>query len=112
MGADSTIVFFGLRFPTSDSELGSLQQRTDPRIVRAREHQLAHWWGSFSLDDINEQSYLFVGSLIGNIGHEGKYEICLGTDDLNALIETTRKKLGEAGFDGESRLYIQFEPDY
>jgi hypothetical protein len=112
MGADSTIIFYGLRFATDDSESGSLQTRTDPRIIRAREHQLAHWWGSFSLDDVNEQSYLFVGSLIGHIGHEGKYELCLSDDELSALIESTKSKLREAGFADESRLYIQFEPDY
>lgn len=112
MGADSTIVFYGLRFPTDESESGPLQKRTDPRIASAREHQLAHWWGSFSLDEIKEQSYLFVGSLLGSIGHEGDYELHLSDDELSIIIETTRAKLTKAGFAGEPRLYIQFEPDY
>jgi hypothetical protein len=112
MGADSTIVFYGLRYETDGSESGPLQQRTDPRIVRARDHQLAHWWGNFSRDDIEEQAYLFIGRLVGHIGHEGKYELSLNNDEINALIETTRTKLNAAGFDGEPRLYIQFEPDY
>ncbi len=112
MGADSTVVFYGLRFATDDSESDQLEMRTDPRIVRAREHQLAHWWGSFAVDDVNEQSYLFIGNLVGNVGHEGRYELCLSDDDLNALAQTTRGKLAEAGFAGEPRFYIQFEPDY
>jgi hypothetical protein len=112
MGADSTLIFYGLRFLTDESESDALQTNTDARVLRAREHELAHWWGNFAQDDINEQSYLFIGSLIGNIGHEGNYEICLSGSELNALIEVTNDKLRKAGFDGEARLYIQFEPDY
>jgi hypothetical protein len=112
MGADSTIVFYGFRFETNDSEAQALQQLTDSRIVLAREHQLAHWWGSFSQDEIEEQTYLYIGSLIGHIGREGKYEITLSNDELSTLIASTRNKLNAAGFDGEARLYIQFEPDY
>lgn len=112
MGADSTVVFYGLRFATDDSESGPLQKRTDPRILRAQEHGLDHWWGSFSVDHIREQSYLFVGTLIKRIGHEGEYELCLSDDDIDALIKRTRKKIVDAGFEGEPRLYVQFEPDY
>ncbi len=105
MGSDSTLVFYGLRFETTDTESGPLSDQSDPRIVLASQHDLAHWWGSFSIwliakvlhqhrfessgkqgflafgcvaalfgraiDHINEQEYLFIGSLVGHIGNEG-----------------------------------------
>lgn len=111
MGADSTVVVYGIRIPTTESESRQLQLRADPRILRARDHQLAHWWGKFSVDEYTEQEYLFIGTLIGHVGHEGKYEILLRDDDLLVIARDTRQKLAAAGFEGEPTLYIQFEPD-
>jgi hypothetical protein len=112
MGADSTVVFYGLRFSVDDSEVEQLGDSTDARVVRARENGLAHWWGEFASDEDDVQNLLFVGSLVGHIGHEGVYEVSLRDDEIDALVVGTRNKLRQAGFSGEPRLYLQFEPDY
>lgn len=112
MSADSTLVLYGIRFETGDEQRPGLESRTDPRIRTARDHQLAHWWGNFSVDEINEQSYLFIGTLLGHVGHEGVYELRLGDSELSSTMLQTKQKLSTAGFEGEPSLFIQFEPDY
>ncbi|MEX2317990.1 MAG: hypothetical protein WD669_12605 [Pirellulales bacterium] len=112
MGADSTLVFYGVRFSTNESESEALQGNTDERVRRAREHQLAHWWGSFSLDPVNEQMYLLIGAIIGHIGHEGAYELQVRDNEYQTIVAQTKTKLAAAGFKDEPALFIQFEPDY
>ena len=112
MGADSTLVIFGIRIPIAEEESTALEENSDPRITAARNHGLAHWWGSFSIDNINEQEYLYVGKILGNVGHEGVYEIIKREDELDEIIHSTRTKLSDAGFIVEPKLYVHFEPDY
>ena len=68
MGADSTLCFYGVRFATTDSESNGLEDYSDPRVRKAREHGLDHWWGSFAVDEYNEQYFLFIGMLFGTVG--------------------------------------------
>jgi len=112
MGADSTLIFYGVRIVTTEDESHGLQLNTDPRIRRARDHQLAHWWGRFSVDSVNDQCYLLIGSLIAQVGHEGVYQVCLRDADFQPVVDQTKAKLSMAGFSDEPALHILFEPDY
>lgn len=112
MGADATMAFFGLRFKTSEEENNGLEHRTDPRIVAARDQNLDHWWGHFSVDYYNEQSYLFIGKIIGRIGHEDDYEVVITPSELITTMSESRDRLKKAGFSDEPRLFVQFEPDF
>lgn len=111
MGADSTIVFYGIRFLTNEEESSSLQDYSDSRIKAAREFSLSHWWSTFSVDYHNEQDYLFIGKILGHIGHEGDYALALTGEDTIQAIEETNRKLLEASFNEKPKLYVQFEPD-
>ncbi len=112
MGADSTIVFYGVRFATNEDESEGLELNTDPRIRVAHEHQLAHWWGSFAVDAENEQYILLIGAIIAQIGHEADNDVCVRDEDYQSIVNRTKSRLSLAGFADEPALHILFEPDY
>ncbi|TWT99770.1 hypothetical protein Pla108_07130 [Botrimarina colliarenosi] len=112
MGADATMVFFGVRFATTEEESDALSNETDPRMLAAINHQLDHWWGSYSQDPINEQEFLFVGKKIVRIGYEHEFELVLALNELRVLAEDAVVKLRAAGFSDKPQLYVQFAPDF
>jgi hypothetical protein len=112
MGADATMVFFGVRFATTEEESAALSTESDPRILAAINAQLDHWWGSYSQDQVEEQEYLFIGKKIVRIGHEDKYELVLSLDEVKVLADKCEAKLKAAGFTDKPQFYMQFEPDY
>lgn len=112
MGADSTLVFYGVRYATPEEEHELLESRSDPRQQAARRCQLDSWWGRFASESGEEVCYLFVGAKLGSIGYEGQTEICRSRDDLTATMAGVSEKLKRLGIEQEPGLYVQFCPDY
>ncbi|MHC5537541.1 hypothetical protein ACYOEI_04840 [Singulisphaera rosea] len=112
MGADSTRIFYGIRYATPEGEHELLESKSDPRQQLARHCQLDSWWGRFASENGEEVYYLFVGATLGSIGYEGQFEICLSHDDLKATMERVGEKLKRSGTEEEPRFYVQFCPDY
>lgn len=112
MGADSTLVFYGVRYTTPEEEHELLESRNDPRQQEARRCQLDSWWGRFASEGGEEEYYLFVGAKLGSIGYEGQAEICRSRDDLTATMDVVGEKLRRAGIMQEPGFYAQFCPDY
>ena len=111
MGADATMVFFGVRFAISEDESERLD-RKDRRIRSAVDHKLDHWWGNFAVDHNTEQMFLYIGKKLVRIGYEDDFELSLALDELRVLAEDCEAKLKAAGFSDKPQLYVQFEPDY
>jgi hypothetical protein len=111
MGADSTLVFYGVRYTIPEGEYELLESKSDPRQLLARRCQLDSWWGRFASESGEEVYYLFVGAKVGSLGYEGQVEICLSRDDLKVTMEGVGEKLKRSGIEEEPRLYIQFCPD-
>jgi hypothetical protein len=112
MGADSTLVFYGVRYTIPEEEQELLELRSDPRQQLARRCKLDSWWGRFASESGEEAYYLFVGAKLGSIGYEGQFEIGRRRDDIEATMEAVDEKLKLSGIEEEPRLYVQFCPDY
>jgi hypothetical protein len=112
MGADSTLVSYGVRYTIPEEEHGPLESRSDPRQQAARRCQLDSGWGRFASESGEEVYYLFVGAKLGSIGYEGQAEICRSRDDLTATMDGVGEKLKRAGIMQEPGFYVQFCPDY
>lgn len=112
MGADSTLIFYGIRFEVLPEETEGLELKTDSRLLRARDAHLEYWWGNFAVDELQEACYLFVGKLLATVGHEGVYNLVHSPAELASLFERTDSRLASAGVEGDPALYVQFEPDY
>ena len=109
MSASYCLIYFGLRYEITADEIEPLELRTDQRIAVARKSRLDHWWDNFGGQD--EQYLLYVGKELGIVGPEDKLEVRLNDDDFNAIVETTRAKLKQLGYEGSPKLYIQWMQD-
>ena len=111
MGADSTYIFYGVRYQVSDeAEINQLQTGDDLLIKAARKAGLQSVWGNF---DVNGNAYhlLYIGTEIATIGYEGSTEIEISDTKLDQIRLETRRKLAAAGFSLVPALFAQFEPD-
>ncbi len=117
MGADSFLVFYGLRQDFGNLEdrtidevaIKSLERETHPVLAIAKAAGLDTWWGDFSLT--SEHYLLFIGKQIGILGWEYDSGASLSDDALKAIMEDVKVKIGKAGLEGEAQLWMQFEPD-
>ncbi len=112
MGADSTLVFYGVRWTTPEGEHEPLESRSDPRQQLARRCRLDTWWGRFTSESGEDVYYLFIGAKLGSIGYEGQIEVSRGRRDLEETLKEVGEKLKRSCIEEEPRLYVQFCPDY
>ena len=112
MGADSLIVYYGVRYQVTDpAELKELETRTHPLIKRARQFGLQFSWGNFAVDG-GEYNLLIVGREIGMFGFEGLTEKEITDSEFLQIQQETRERLTRGGFSLVPALQILFEPDY
>lgn len=109
MSASCCLIYFGLRFEVKEEEIEPLELEIDPRMLAARKAKLNDYWCNFG--GLDEWYLLFVGAEIGIIGPEDKLEAYLSDDGFNQMVESTRTKLKQAGFNGSPKLYIQWMQD-
>ncbi|MBX3282338.1 MAG: hypothetical protein KF756_07665 [Acidobacteria bacterium] len=111
MGADSTYLFYGVRYQvTGDDEIAQLENGTHPLVKAANKGRLQTVFGNFSLDG-DELYILYVGREIAVLGYEGVAEIELSDTEFMKIQLETRRKLSAAGFSLVPALFAQFEPD-
>ncbi len=108
MSAESSLVFYGLRFDVAASDIEQLELRKHPWIVNARSAGLHFYWANFGGLDL--RYYFFIGRKIGITGLENSSEIVVNDADLAKQISETKTKLNGAGFDEEPKLFAQFIP--
>lgn len=109
MSAEVCVVYFGLRYEIGQSEIEGLEERTDLRIVAARNAGLKLYWANFS--NASPNFLLFVGAELARLGPENSLAVALSADDLQMLIERTFAKLLEAGLQGDPALHMQWGQD-
>ena len=107
--AHTTIVIFGFRLELTESELGSLEDRSHPALVSARKVGLQHYWGNFGAPC--ERYLLFISRLLAKVGDEDKAEISIPADQLPGIFLDVAKRAREAGFPQDLSLMCQFQPD-
>lgn len=112
MGADSCVVYYGVRYQVTDeTELEQLSARAHPLMEAAKRVGLQHYWGNFSMDG-GEYQLLLVDREIGVFGLEGLGERELADAEFQEIMQDTRERLQHGGFSLTPALQIQFEPDY
>ena len=110
MGADSFIVYYGIRWEVSDeAEIESLELKNDSRIKQAKRHKLNSWWG---VTTDQEKCFLLVGTELGYFGWEGESNRSISDIEVQAVVKETMGKLKDAGFKENPSFHFQFEPDY
>jgi len=108
MGANSVIIFYGIRFQVEvKTEIDKLMIGKHPLVKAARRVGLRHHWGNFSLDG-SEYYLVYIGSEVGVFGAEGLPEIEISDDRFAKLQRDTRKKLTRAGFSLIPAFFAQF----
>lgn len=109
MSADSCLIFYGVRFEVSESEITSLEERTHPMMVVARKHGLQHYWGNFGGEV--QRNLLFIGTKIGVLGPENSAEVVMAADQLAKIAAETERKLKAAGIAEAAAFWCQWNPD-
>ncbi len=109
MSAATCILYYGLRYEVSPSEIEGLETRTDERIAAARQAGLKFYWGNF--DSPNERYLLFIGAQIGIMGPENQIEVQLDDAEFETLASAVRTKLSTSGLEGLPQLHIQWQED-
>src|SRR5690349_10106899 len=108
MSADANLVFFGLRFDATQEDVGDLETRQHHWIAKARVHGLDFYWADFS--GLGASYYFFVGKKLALTGLENQMEVILSEGELVNVFGEVKSKLAGAGFEGEPRLYSQWQP--
>ena len=110
MGADSFVVYFGVRYTVeSEDELARLERRDDPRLVAARKAGLQTYFGR-PTEGVDH--FLLVGSELGNFGVQGMMDGELTEGELRRVAAETTEKLVHAGLEGSPKLYLQVIAQY
>ena len=109
MGAACYVIYYGLRFDVPSGEIQRLEDRTDERIVAARNAGLEFYWGNFDVPC--EKYLLFIGAQIGVVGPENQIEVQIGDTEFEAIATLVQTKLVAAGLAGTPRLHIQWQGD-
>src|SRR5271154_1488612 len=109
MSAESTLAFYGVRFEIADEEITSVEERTHPLIVQARQNRLKTYWGRFGPK--GDKYFLFVGDKLGILGFENLSEVSLSFDELANRVSETDARLRQAGVVERPMFYLSWEPD-
>lgn len=109
MSADACIVYIGIRYDVSVSEIEGLELRTDPRQRAAKRVGLTSYWGNFGGSE--DRHLLLVGTEIGVLGPENRSWSSMTVDRLKDIISGTEDALGEAALEGECALHIEWLED-
>ena len=110
MGADSFVVYFGIRQTVqSDEELDLLERRADPRQIAARKRGLRTHLGQSTN---GEPHFLLIGAEIGVFGVEGKLDSAISEEAMRNSVEHWKRSLKEAGFDDAPAFIFQVEAQY
>jgi hypothetical protein len=109
MGADSFLIFYGLKHPLSEEECDACESKQHPWMLRAKQYGLDHYWGNFYED--GDRYILLVGHNIGAFGGEGLAEATISAEDLAQINKEVSEKLRAAGLDQAAALHCLYEPD-
>ncbi len=116
MGADLTLMYYGLRFALSDDNeevLTQLETEEYPIIQAAKSVGLDTWWG---YSDDSGNIHLLIGRQLAilsaeRLGEDWTAHKAIRDDEFLMLAEDVSKRLKSAGIGGEPMLHAQFEPD-
>jgi hypothetical protein len=109
MSADTCIAYFGLRFEVGSDEIEGLELRSDERVSAARRVGLKYYWGNFG--GLQDCYLMFIGAQLGIMGSENSESVDISAAEFRELIDKTKAKLIEAGFEGTPSLHLQWQPD-
>ena len=110
MGADSFVVYIGVRYELSPDEIEAVEARNDYRIIAAREVKLQYYWGH--LGATIDRATLLIGSEVGRFGYENSAEADFSIEEVRERSQATQSKLEAAGLGGAVSLHILWEPDF
>ena len=106
MGMAECVVYYGLQFEISPTEIDDVDEGTDKRIIAANTVNLQHYWSEFG--SLDNQYFLFIGHEIGVMGTECKSEVQLTSEEFDAIVKSTCTKLKLAGFEQSPQLRFQW----
>lgn len=109
MSAEATIAFLGVCYHISNGEVTSLEERSHPLLVQARQNALKTYWGTFGVK--GDKVLLFVGERLGILGLENDHQLRLSVRELAKRIEDTKEKLQRSGIEEEPVLHLAWQPD-
>lgn len=127
MGAEAFVVYYGVRFVVEDQvEIASLEyslsrsnngdvpidsldaDRWHPKVRTAVRADLQWTWGITQ----EETYYLLIGKELGWLGWEHTGEIAIPTQELEAAMAETKRRLHLAEFNEPVSLHAHHEPDF
>lgn len=109
MSASACIVYVGIRYEISASEVEGLELRADPRQREAKQVGLSSYWGNFGGQEV--RYVLLVGTEIAILGPEDRSWSSVTVDRLKDIVGGTVEALGEAGLQGTCGLHVEWLED-
>lgn len=108
MSADSSLVFYGLKFAIADEqELDALEARTHPLQLKAKAAGLDHYWGNTAV----EEYALFIGRRLGLVGVQNKSHVEISPEEMAGVDADVVNTFRKIGLEGDPKLHIQMFPD-
>ncbi len=109
MSAESVLIYYGVKLPVSEQEVGELENEEHPAQMTARRFGLGCDWGYATV--LMNEYYLFIGKELGTMGCEHHWNQEISDAELTRIIAQTKAALKQAGFKGEPKLLMHFRAD-
>jgi len=109
MGADSFVIYFGVRRELSEAEYDTCERKQHAWQMIARQFGLNQYWGNFSID--SDRYILLIGHQLGAFGAEGLSELELSSEEFALMSNEVSEKLRRAGIDQDPAFHCLYEPD-
>ena len=108
MSKDASLLFFGVRFEITPSQVASAENRSLPIVQKARALGLQFYWEDFGVE--LPRYYGFVGKRLAILGVENDAEVIVTAAELESHVKTVTEKLRNAGIDEPPALYAHWMP--
>jgi len=108
MGADSTIIFYGVRYPLDEDEIESAESEDHPYMLSAQRIGLQTYWGR---ESELEPCFLMIGQQLAWLGAEHQSQAAIDHAELIKVMEDVQAKLSRMGAREATKLHVQYEYD-
>jgi len=108
MGADSVVVFYGLRIILDQDDIEAAEAGDHPYVVAAQRVGLQTYWDR---ESETKPYFLMIGHRLAWLGPEHHTQMALDRSKVTELMEDVQRKLSLMGARDTPQLHLQYKFD-
>ena len=109
MGADSFLLYFGVRQELSEAECEACERKQHVWQILSRQAGLKNYWGKFYAN--TDRYIILIGHQFGPFGAEGASNLEITSEEFARISNDVTEKLRSVGIGEVPALQCLYEPD-